>query len=105
VADPTELPSTRVVLARVGEAVGANGEAAPGVPPLAHHRPYAHLPHRHPTEITERLKLIVILSLCRWSRVHLQSLAPTNPHWARVLDYSPFSLCVIHKACAQQWGR
>jgi hypothetical protein len=24
----------------------------------------------------------------------LQSLAPTNPHWARVVGYGPFSLCV-----------
>jgi hypothetical protein len=22
---------------------------------------------------------------------------PTNPHWARVVGYGPFSLCVIHK--------
>jgi hypothetical protein len=35
--------------------------------------------------------------LNRWSRLHLQSLAPTNPHWGRVVGYSPFSLCVIHK--------
>jgi hypothetical protein len=27
----------------------------------------------------------------------LQSLAPTNSHWARVVGYGPFSLCVIHK--------
>jgi hypothetical protein len=27
---------------------------------------------------------------CR-SRLHLQSLAPTNPHWARVVDYGSFS--------------
>jgi hypothetical protein len=27
----------------------------------------------------------------------IQSLAPTNPHWARVVSYGPFSLCVIHK--------
>jgi hypothetical protein len=27
----------------------------------------------------------------------LQSLAPTNPHWARVVGYGPFTLCVIHK--------
>jgi hypothetical protein len=28
----------------------------------------------------------------------LQSLAPTNPHCARVVArYGPFSLCVIHK--------
>jgi hypothetical protein len=33
----------------------------------------------------------------RWSRLHLKSLAPTNPHWARVVGYGPFSLCVIHK--------
>jgi hypothetical protein len=32
----------------------------------------------------------------RWSRLHFQSLAPTNPHWARVVGYGPFSLCVIH---------
>jgi hypothetical protein len=30
-------------------------------------------------------------------KLHLQSLAPTNPHWARVVGYGPFSLCVIHK--------
>jgi hypothetical protein len=23
--------------------------------------------------------------------------APTKPHWARVVGYGPFSLCVIHK--------
>jgi hypothetical protein len=28
------------------------------------------------------------------------SLTPINPHWARVVDYGPFSLSVIHKACA-----
>jgi hypothetical protein len=36
-------------------------------------------------------------TLSRWSRLHLQSLAPTNPHWARVVGYGPFSICVIHK--------
>jgi hypothetical protein len=36
-------------------------------------------------------------SLSRWSRLHLQSLATSNPHWARVEGYGPFSLCVIHK--------
>jgi hypothetical protein len=36
-------------------------------------------------------------TLSRWSRLHLQSSAPTNPHWARVVGYGPFSLCVIHK--------
>jgi hypothetical protein len=33
----------------------------------------------------------------RWSRLHLQSLAPTNPHRARVVGYGPFSLCSTHK--------
>jgi hypothetical protein len=33
----------------------------------------------------------------RWSRLHSQSLAPTNPHWACVVGYGPCSLCVIHK--------
>jgi hypothetical protein len=28
--------------------------------------------------------------------LHL-SLTPTNPHWARVVGYGPFSLWVIHK--------
>jgi hypothetical protein len=32
----------------------------------------------------------------RWSRLHLQSFAPTNSHWARVEGYRPF-LFVIHK--------
>jgi hypothetical protein len=36
-------------------------------------------------------------TLSRWSRLHLQSLAPTNQHWARVVGYGPFSLYVIHK--------
>jgi hypothetical protein len=36
-------------------------------------------------------------TLRRWSRLHLQSLAPINPHWARVVVYGPFSLWVIHK--------
>jgi hypothetical protein len=36
-------------------------------------------------------------ALSRWTRLHLQSLAPTNPLWARVMGYGPFSLCVIHK--------
>jgi hypothetical protein len=35
--------------------------------------------------------------LSHWSRLHLQSVAPTNPHWARVVGYGPCSLCVIHK--------
>jgi hypothetical protein len=36
-------------------------------------------------------------ALTRWSQLHLQSLPPTNPHWARVVGYDPFSLCVNHK--------
>jgi hypothetical protein len=36
-------------------------------------------------------------TLSRWSRLNLQSLAPTNPNWARVVGDGPFSLCVIHK--------
>jgi hypothetical protein len=36
-------------------------------------------------------------TLSRWSQLHLQSLAPTNPHWARVVGYGPLSLWVIHK--------
>jgi hypothetical protein len=36
-------------------------------------------------------------TLSRWSRLHLKSLAPTNPHWACVVVYGSFSLCVIHK--------
>jgi hypothetical protein len=35
--------------------------------------------------------------LSRWSRLNLQSLAPTNPHWARVVGYDPFSLCLVHR--------
>jgi hypothetical protein len=33
--------------------------------------------------------------LSRWSRLHLQSLAPTNPQWTPVLGYGPFFLCLI----------
>jgi hypothetical protein len=36
-------------------------------------------------------------TLSRWSRLHLQLLAPNNPHWARVVGCGPFSLCEIHK--------
>jgi hypothetical protein len=36
-------------------------------------------------------------TLSRWFRQHLQSLVPTNLHWARVVGYNPFSLCVIYK--------
>jgi hypothetical protein len=31
------------------------------------------------------------------SRLHLLSLAPTNPHWVRVVGYGPVTLCVIHR--------
>jgi hypothetical protein len=31
-----------------------------------------------------------------WSRLYLQSLAPTNPHWSCVVGYDPFFLGVIH---------
>jgi hypothetical protein len=36
-------------------------------------------------------------TLSRWSRLHLQSLAPINSHWARVVGHGPFSLLAIHK--------
>jgi hypothetical protein len=36
-------------------------------------------------------------TLSRWSRLHLQSLVPTNLHWASVVCYGPLFLCVIHK--------
>jgi hypothetical protein len=36
-------------------------------------------------------------TLNRWYWLHLQSLAPTNPHWARVVGNGPFSLCLFHK--------
>jgi hypothetical protein len=44
-------------------------------------------------------------TLSRWSRLHMQSLAPTNLHWASVLVYSPFSLCVIHGPTSPHWAR
>jgi hypothetical protein len=36
-------------------------------------------------------------TISRWSRLHLQLSVLSNPHWARVVGSSPFSLCVIHK--------
>jgi hypothetical protein len=44
-------------------------------------------------------------TLSRWSRLHLQSLAHTNPHWPRVVGYGPFSLYVIQKEglCPSSW--
>jgi hypothetical protein len=38
-------------------------------------------------------------TLSHWSRLHLQSLAPTNPHWARVVGYGSFSLWIVYKEC------
>jgi hypothetical protein len=38
-----------------------------------------------------------VLRKARWSQLNSQSPAPTNPHWARVVDYGLFSLCVICK--------
>jgi hypothetical protein len=29
-------------------------------------------------------------ALSRWSRLHLQSLAPTNLHWGRLVAHSPY---------------
>jgi hypothetical protein len=47
------------------------------------------------------LKLFIPTSegtLNHQSRLHLQLLAPTNPHLARVMGYGSFSLCApIHK--------
>jgi hypothetical protein len=44
-------------------------------------------------------------ALSRLFQLHMQSLAPTNPHRARVVGYGPFFLCVIHKeGTPQQWG-
>jgi hypothetical protein len=45
------------------------------------------------------LELLLALegTLRHWSRLHLQSLAPTNSHWACVVGYDPFSLCMIYK--------
>jgi hypothetical protein len=59
-----------------------------------------HVPTPKMSEEENFLETIYIYSFegkCRWSRIHLQSLAPTNPHWARVVSYGPFSLCVIYK--------
>jgi hypothetical protein len=36
-------------------------------------------------------------TLSRWSRLYLQSLATTNPHWTRVVGYGLFSSWVFHK--------
>jgi hypothetical protein len=36
-------------------------------------------------------------TISRWSRLHLQSLAPTNRHWARVVDHGPFFLYIIRR--------
>jgi hypothetical protein len=43
-------------------------------------------------------------TLSRWSRLHLWSLAPTNPHWAWwVMARSPYVL-TIRKACTPAVG-
>jgi hypothetical protein len=36
-------------------------------------------------------------TLSCWCWLHLQSLAPTNPHCARMVGYGLFSLYVVHK--------
>jgi hypothetical protein len=40
------------------------------------------------------LELLLVLegTLNYWSRLHLQLLAPTYPHWARVVGYDPVLL-------------
>jgi hypothetical protein len=43
--------------------------------------------------------------LSRWSRLHLQSLAPINMHCAWVVGYTPLSICVIHKERAYPSSR
>jgi hypothetical protein len=42
--------------------------------------------------------------LSRWSRLYLQSLAPTNLQWTRVVGYGLLSFWVIHKACTSAVG-
>jgi hypothetical protein len=37
--------------------------------------------------------------LSRWSRLHSQSLPPTNPHWDRTVGYGPFYLCPKEGLC------
>jgi hypothetical protein len=71
----------------------------------------AHL--KGPLKPTPRSQVLgtagVPLSITRWTRhPHGESMdakkivsyintSPTNPHWARVVGYGPFSLWVIHK--------
>jgi hypothetical protein len=43
------------------------------------------------------MNCILILHSLLFAFARLQSLAPTNPHCARVVGYVPFSLYVIHK--------
>jgi hypothetical protein len=47
--------------------------------------------------LAEILRETATSSMASWSWLHLQSLAPTNPHWARIAGYGLFSLCVIYK--------
>jgi hypothetical protein len=35
--------------------------------------------------------------------LHLQSLAPTNPHWARVVGYGPLSFSYLYGLCPSSW--
>jgi hypothetical protein len=35
-------------------------------------------------------------TLRRWSRLHMQSLAPTNQHWTHVVSYGTFSLWLMY---------
>jgi hypothetical protein len=43
-------------------------------------------------------------TLSRWSWLHLQSLAPINPHWARVVGYgrSPYVCNPLERPMPQQ---
>ncbi|CAH0406723.1 unnamed protein product [Chilo suppressalis] len=61
----------RLVLLRPHAAAGPLGTAAAPQPP--------------PTALTQLLRASEG-TLSRWSRLHLQSLATTNPHWARVTE-------------------
>jgi hypothetical protein len=51
----------------------------------------------HSVSLTKNLLSQAPPCFGRHVKLHLQSLAPTNSHWARVVGYDPFSLYVIHK--------
>jgi hypothetical protein len=67
------------------------------VHPRRSSRNISDIPPRHPYFTDMTYLRASECTLSRWSQLHLQSLATTNPHWAHMVRNGSFSLCVINE--------